>query len=322
MNPLPPGDFSPVDRRGQVEVSDSIRAARAYLLRVAEPPAPALSALVDICGPVEAARKVRSGEVPGQVREETSARRHHELVDADFHAAAAVGARLVIPEDPEWPSHLFEALRRQGTHGRPQSATPPLALWVRGPARLDDILRRAVAITGARASTSYGDHVATDLAYDLNEANVCVVSGAAYGVEGAAHRGALTAAGMTVAVLACGIDVPYPAAHSRMMSQIAERGALVSEYPPALPPAKHRFAARGRLIAAMGAGTVVVEAGLRSGARSVAATTAALGKVVMAVPGPITSIMSAGCHDLLRDSDATLIRSVTDILDAVEARFL
>ena len=143
-----------------------------------------------------------------------------------------------------------------------------------------------------------------------------VVSGAAIGIDGAAHRGALAVDGATVAVLACGVDRVYPAAHATLLERIAATGLVVSEYPPGSVPARHRFLVRNRLIAALGAGTVVVEAALRSGAQRTAADTEALGRLVMAVPGPVTSGPSAGCHQLIRDG-ALLVTSADDVLEAV-----
>ncbi|GLZ41479.1 DNA-processing protein DprA [Actinokineospora sp. NBRC 105648] len=296
--------------------ADEVRLARAYLLRVAEPPAPALFAFVERAGPVVAAARVRAGDVPAAVRDETSARCEHDLAEGDLARADAVGARLVVPEDPEWPGWPLLCLANASGRGL-RWATPPLALWVRGSASLDDVLTRSVAVVGARSATSYGEHVATEFGYGLAEQSFTVVSGAAHGIDGAAHRGALAAGGNTIAVMACGVDVPYPASHSALLARIARDGAIVSEYPPSATPAKYRFLVRNRLIAAMGAGTVVVEAGVRSGARNTAASAAALGKVVLAVPGPVESAMSRGCHELLRTGAATLVSTVPEVLEAV-----
>lgn len=144
-----------------------------------------------------------------------------------------------------------------------------------------------------------------------------VVSGAAYGIDGAAHKGALNTSGCTVAVLACGIDRAYPAGHSALIDRIAAQGLVITEYPPGTTPARHRFLVRNRIIAALGAGTVVVEAGQRSGARNTAASAAALGRVLMVVPGPVTSAMSMGCHDLLREGLATSVSSVAEVVESV-----
>jgi DNA processing protein len=297
---------------------DPVRRARAYLLAVAEPPAPALTALIAARSPVEAAARVRAGQVPGAVLDETAARRAHERVDEHFAAAERVGARLVIPEDAEWPTHLAVLSPALALGAR--WAAPPVALWVRGPGRLADRLERAVAVVGARAATAYGEHVATDFGYQLTAEQVTVVTGGGYGIEVAALRGALAAeGGAPVVVLGSGIDVVYPSGNERYFTEVAERGVLVSEYPPGAPPARHRMVHRGRLLAAGTAGTVLVEAGLRSGARTVITMAATLGRAVMAVPGPITSSMSIGCHELIRTGTALPVASVTEIVESAAA---
>jgi DNA processing protein len=294
---------------------DPRRLARAYLLRVAEPPAPALAAFVAEHGALAAAKLVREADCPPKVRDETRARHGVILVEHDFAKATAAGARLVTPEDSEWPAWPLLSLSVAGDRGVAGMA-PPLALWVRGPARLDKAVEAAVAIVGARAATGYGEHTAAEFAYGLASRGVPVFSGSAYGIDGAAHRGALASEGITVAVLGCGLDAGYPAGHVALQHRIAARGAVISEYPPGTTPARHRFLVRNRLIAALTEGTVVVEAGLRSGARNTAATAGALGKVVMAVPGQLGSAMSAGCHELIREAHATLVTSVADVIDA------
>jgi DNA processing protein len=299
-----------------VSADEQVHRARAYLLRVAEPPAAALGAFVEERGSVEAAKLVRAGDVPAAVSQEISARRHLDRVGDDQTTAQSVGARLVVPEDEEWPAWPLLSLATAAGRGL-RWAVPPLALWVRGSARLADVFDRAVSVVGARAATAYGEHVAAELGHGIARVGTTVVSGAAYGIDGAAHRGALAAEGVTAAVLGCGVDVGYPAGHSGLLERIAGSGLVISEYPPGTPPARHRFLVRNRLIAALSAGTVVVEAGLRSGARNTAATAGALGKAVLAVPGPITSAMSAGCHELLRGGAATLASSVADVLESV-----
>ena len=188
-----------------------------------------------------------------------------------------LGGRLVTAADDEWPLLAFTAFRGSRHEQRPQ-AYPPLVLWVIGPARLDEVAERAAAIVGTRAATAYGEHVAAELAAGLAERDAAVVSGGAYGIDGAAHRAALAADGFTVAVLAGGIDVPYPAGHAALLHRIAEQGLLVSEYPPGVRPARHRFLTRNRLVAALSGATVVVEAGARSGAANTAAWARALGR--------------------------------------------
>lgn len=292
-----------------------LRRARAYLSRVAEPPAQALSQLIDEVGPVRSARLVAAGRVPHRVAAETGARREDDRADADLSALAAIGGRLVIPEDSEWPAKLFSCFDTPAAQAD-ERWRAPVALWVRG-TRLDEIGARAVAIVGARAATGYGEQVAAEFGYGLAEGGLAVVSGAAFGIDGAAHRGALAADGLTVAVQACGLDRCYPVGHQGLLDRIAAGGAVISEYPPGTRPARHRFLVRNRLIAALAAGTVVVEAGVRSGARRTATAAAALGRVVMAVPGPVTSALSAGCHLLVREEQAVLVTRVEEVLEAV-----
>lgn len=298
--------------------AERVRIARAYLLGVAEPPAEALTRLVAEHGPVVAASLVREQRVPAAVAAETQARHRLDRAEADLAAGAALGARLVTPEDEEWPYWSLVAFGPAGVRGE-AGAVPPLALWVRGPARLDELTERAVAVVGARAATGYGEHVATELGYGLADGGWTVVSGAAYGIDGAAHRGALAADGDTLAVLACGVDCCYPSGHASLLGRIADHGAVVSEYPLGTPPARHRFLVRNRLIAVLSQGTVVVEAGARSGARNTASNAGALGRVVMAVPGPVTSAQSVGCHELLRSHGAVLVSRVEEVIEAVGA---
>lgn len=293
----------------------NIQRARAYLLRVAEPPAKALRAFVARTGPVRAAELVRAGEVPEAVKPETSARCSFDLAERDLELAAGCGARLVLPEDDEWPGWRFLAFELAARGGH-EYGGEPLALWVRG-LPLNEFGDHSAAIVGARAASGYGVHVAADLAYGIAETGFGVVSGAAYGIDGAAHRGALAAGGRTIAVLACGIDVVYPSGHDTLFGHILEQGSLVSEYPPGSSPARFRFLVRNRLIAAFGDGTVVVEAGRRSGARNTAITARALGRPLLAVPGPVTSAMSVGCHDLLRAGEARIAAAAGDVIDAV-----
>jgi DNA processing protein len=293
-----------------------LRLARAYLSRVAEPPAPALGALITEAGPVRAAQLVAEGRVPDPVVAETRARRADGRAEADLSVMAALGGRLVVPEDAEWPADAFTCFATPAAQADERWGAP-CALWVRGSARLDDPGDRAVAVVGARAATGYGEYVAAEFGYGLAEHGLTVVSGAAFGIDAAAHRGALSAEGCTIAVQACGLDRAYPAGHQRLLDQIAGRGVVVSEYPPGVRPARYRFLVRNRLIAAFAAGTVVVEAGVRSGARRTAAAAAALGRIVMAVPGPITSALSVGCHLLVREEQALLVTRAAEVIEAV-----
>lgn len=284
--------------------------AWAYLSRVVEPPCAELAALVQRVGPVEAADRVRRGRLDDDLAQRTEARREIDRSAADLEMLARRGGRLITPDDDEWPLLAFAAFR--GAAPRPGGGAPmvaPMVLWALGPVRLDEVAHRAAAVVGTRASTTYGEHVAGDLAAGLTQRDVAVVSGGAYGIDGAAHRAALDCDGVTVAVLAGGLDVPYPSGHAALLHRIGQQGLLFSEYAPGIRPARYRFLTRNRLVAAVVGAAVVVEAGLRSGAANTAAWARALGRVVAAVPGPVTSSASAGCHALLRNGAELVTRA-------------
>ena len=312
---------------GSADAAAGLRRARAWLTRAAEPGSLAVWHFVEDVGPVEAARALRRGTAPQAVQALVGARAAEDASLPDLHRAERCGARLVVPEDDEWPALPLHPLTLAAYAGgdderRPDRTTalvPPLALWVRGDAPLDATVDRSVAVVGARASTSYGEHVAADLGAQLGERGWTVVSGGAFGIDAAAHRGALAADAPTVAVLACGVDRAYPAAHGALFHRIAESGLLVSEWPPGAAPHKHRFLVRNRLIAALTQGTVVVEAAARSGAQATARRAQKLGRQVMVVPGPVTSAMSVGCHELLRDPelDAVLVADAAHVVETV-----
>lgn len=289
--------------------------AWAYLSRVAEAPCAELGDLVRHVGPVEAAERVRRGAVGDTLAKRTSARRDIDCATEDLELLKRRSGRLVTADDDEWPGLAFAAFTGAPVRDKPQGRVP-LVLWTIGPLRLDDVTERAAAIVGTRACTAYGEHVAADLSVGLAENDVAIVSGGAYGIDGAAHRAALAVDGMTVAVLAGGVDVLYPAGHSALLHRITNNGLLVSEYPPGVRPARHRFLTRNRLVAAMSGATVVVEAGIRSGAASTAAWARALGRVVCAVPGPVTSSASTGCHELLR-AGAELVTRADEVREVI-----
>ena len=174
-----------------------------------------------------------------------------------------------------------------------------------------------MAVVGSRSATTYGAGVAAELAAHVAGEGVTVVSGAAFGIDQAAHRGALAARGPTVAVLACGVDRAYPAAHRDLLTYIAETGLVVSEAPPGCAPTKLRFLSRNRIIAAVSLGTVVVEAAVRSGALNTANWATSVNRILMGVPGPVTSAPSEGVHELLRSKDAALVTRGADVLELV-----
>lgn len=227
--------------------------------------------------------------------------------DADLERLASGHCRFVVPGDMEWPTQL-DAL----------GSSTPLGLFVTGSdVRLSAV--RSVAVVGARAATEYGVHVAMELGSDLADRGWTVVSGGAYGIDAAAHRGALGAGGATIAVLACGLDVSYPRGNAALFGRIVDDGgALVSELPFGATPTRPRFLKRNRVIAALARGTVVVEAAHRSGALNTASICRQLSRYLMAYPGPVTSTMSGGCHGLLRDDEpARLVTSADDVIEEV-----
>lgn len=289
--------------------------AWAYLSRVAEAPCPGLADLVLRVGAVEAAERVRRGEVDQAVAQRTEARRDIDCAVEDLDLLHRRGGRLITPDDSEWPGLALAPFAGAAVRDKPEGRAP-LVLWAIGPLRLDEVCDRSAAIVGTRACTAYGEYVAAELSASLAEQDVTIVSGGAYGIDGAAHRAALAADGVTVAVLAGGVDVLYPAGHSALLHRIARHGLLVSEYPPGVRPARHRFLTRNRLVAAFSGATVVVEAGIRSGASSTAAWARALGRVVAAVPGPVTSAASMGCHVLVQ-SGAELVTRAEEVLELV-----
>ncbi len=277
------------------------------LAHAAEPGDEAVGALAVDLGPQAALEAIESG-CSGLRHEEGMRARLEGVSPSDARdRAAAVGARVLTPEDHEWPRAL-DAL----------GARRPLALWVAGTADLRLLALRAVSIVGARASSPYGEEVARSWAGALAASGWTVVSGGAFGIDAAAHRGALRAGGMTVAVMAGGVDVAYPRAHAALLAAIADQGLVISEVPLGEQVRRQRFLARNRLIAALGRTTVVVEAAERSGTTATARSAAQMARPVLAVPGPVTSPASAGCHRMLQDGLAVVAADWTDVLAAAD----
>lgn len=228
------------------------------------------------------------------------------VIDA-LDSAADGTHRVLIPTDPEWPTGLDDL----GTER-------PVALWASGDLDLlTGTPARAVTITGARAATSYGDHAAAELAHDLTSTGRSIITGGAYGIDAAATRATLAASGHPIVVLASGIG-PYPAGNTGLLHQVTEQGLVLTETPPSVAPTRSRFVARTRILAALAAATVIVEAGARSGAPQVAHTAHRLARTVGAVPGPITSTTSTGCHLLIQAGIARLITSADDLAPTVD----
>ncbi|TQM01699.1 DNA-processing protein DprA [Pseudonocardia kunmingensis] len=285
--------------------------ARAYLSAISSPPAPHLIDLIADIGAVEAAARVYRGDIPAAIAAEIQPTRRTSATVADtavsaLLAAQAHGIKLITPEHPHWPHSAFTVT------GGGCPVTAPVALWVRGTAALTQLTERAVAVSGSRAATGYGLHIAGELGAQIAQRGHTVVTGGALGIDIAAHRGAQAADGATLTVLPCGLDRIYPSAHTTQLLASATdtrtAGLLVSEYPPGAVPARARFLARQRLLAAFGTrGVVIVEASARSAALALAEAAISQHRPLSAVPGPLTSLTSAGCHTLVRSGRAALI---------------
>ena len=234
-----------------------------------------------------------------------------ELTEAQA-ATERHGLRFVVPGDDEWPSALGDLADAEPVQG---IGGVPFGLWVKGEACLAAAVERSVAIVGSRACSAYGQSVATDLAAGLAGYGITTVSGGAYGIDAAAHSGALAADALTVAVMAGGLDKPYPSGNSGLLRRVGRHGLLVSELPPGQHPTRMRFLTRNRLIAALSPATVLVEAALRSGARNTVSWANACRRLVLAVPGPVFSATSATPHRLIRDAEAVLCGGVEDVLE-------
>jgi DNA processing protein len=218
--------------------------------------------------------------------------------------AARFGARLRIPGEAAWPVGLSDLEQHA-----------PIALWTRGTDEAFAALAKSMALVGARAATGYGEHVTMEASAGLVDRGYAIVSGAAYGIDGMAHRAALASQGHTIAFLAGGVDRFYPSGHDALLTRIVESGAVVSELPCGSPPTKWRFLQRNRLIAATSLATVVLEAGWRSGSLNTAGHAGQLARPVGAVPGPVTSAASAGCHRLIREGKALLVTNPTEMAE-------
>lgn len=285
------------------------RWARAALSRIVEPGDVRAGGWLREHGPVELIRRItdRDGPAGMSARRLAGYRLRAETArpGRDLAALASAGGRFVCPGDREWPTQLDDL-----------GDAAPIGLWVRGTPDLRLWALRSVAVVGARACTPYGAHMATTLGAGLAERGWVVVSGAAFGVDGAAHRGALAAGGATMAVLACGVDVPYPRGHAELIGRVAGQGLVVSELPPGDHPTRARFVLRNRVIAALTRGTVVVEAEHRSGSLVTARRARQLGRFTMGVPGPATSGLSAGVHELLR-GEGVLVTDADEVVELV-----
>lgn len=297
---------------------DEERVARAALAAVHDPGGPELDDPPEAGGASQRWAELRSAD--------TALGRRARALDPGrlVSQCEELGARFIMPGDPEWPTKLEDVAGcdrslHQGLGG------VPLGLWARGPLGLAEACDAAVAVVGARAATSYGQDVAIEMAHDLARpggrrgSQQCwtVVSGGAYGIDVAAHRGALTAGGRTICVQAGGLDELYPRGNGAVLARILEEGLLVSESAPGRRPTRPGFLARNRVIAGLTDGVVIVEAAARSGALSTANWAGDMYREVLAVPGPVTSSRSVGPHDLIRNRRAELVRDADDVREAL-----
>ena len=294
--------------------ADEQRLARLELSLVTEPGHPRLADLIGAIGPVETRERIRAGGdgIPpswhAAVRRDVAQRAEELLADSEQR-----DWRWMCPGDDGWPDCLNDLAHAEELQER---GGIPLGVWLRGRTELASV-DRSVAVVGARACTEYGAQVAGDIAADCADRGIAVISGAAYGIDAAAHRGALALRGPTVAVLACGVDLAYPTAHQAMLDRIAAEGLVVSELCPGSRPSRVRFLARNRLIAALASATVVVEAARRSGALNTLNWANRLGRPTMGVPGPVTSSASAGVHQAIRDAGAVLVTGGDEVAEVV-----
>ncbi|MGL4307121.1 MAG: DNA-processing protein DprA [Mycobacteriaceae bacterium] len=295
-------------------VESKILQSWAYLSAVAEGPCSELLDFISQVGPVEATERIKRRDISSEILlRRTAARSGKDFSQQHLSIIDKLGGRFLTPDDEQWPAWRFLAF--DGVLAREsEQCRRPVALWVLGSGNVVDATDFSVSVVGTRAVSGYGEHVAADFSSELSTAGMSIVSGAAYGVDGVAHRAALGVGGTTIAVLACGVDQAYPAAHSALLHRISQNGLVISEYVPGTRPARHRFLARNRLVAALSDAVIVIEAGSRSGAANTAAWARRLGKAVCAVPGPVTAPSSVGCHRLIQEG-ARLVTSAAEVME-------
>ncbi|QGU02292.1 hypothetical protein CKALI_07150 [Corynebacterium kalinowskii] len=295
--------------------------AWAYLSRCVEGPNRQLQALLANGRDVEEiVQGIKRRETwVGDLLRATEARYQFDQSQQDLDAISRLGGRLVTPDDAEWPTNEFAQAFGFAASGLSDcarsvqdDAVAPHVLWVRGK-NVRELVARSVTVVGTRALSTYGRDATRMLVQGLVGHQWTIVSGGALGIDAVAHNTALDCGGRTIVVAACGLDRNYPSSHTGLFDKVVQRGAILSEYPPGVTPARHRFLTRNRLAAALTAGTVVVEAAWRSGALNTLTWAEGLGKVAMAVPGPISTPGSLGCHDRIRSGRAQLVVSANEI---------
>lgn len=255
-------------------------------------------------GPIEVRDRLIAGEysAAGKIQERLMQSSGEEVLEE----IAKAGACILTPEDIDWPISLNDL------------AAPPIALLIKGQREYLPNLVDSISIVGTRNPTQYGVRIAGDFGVGVADHEWAVVSGGAIGIDAAAHKGCLVGEGITVAVLGGGFNRNYPAVHEKLFAEISESGLLISEVMPDVPAIPHRFLTRNRLIAALSKATVVVEAAFRSGSLRTARDAAEIFRPVMAVPGPINSPTSEGCHRLIAERVAELVSSISEVMELVK----
>jgi DNA protecting protein DprA len=256
-------------------------------------------------GVIQTLHSIKDGFYRSSKGEKTLSQIHPGGADELLSLIDNAGGSFLTPEDLGWPTQLNDL------------AAMPIGLIVKG--RVECLSQRSIAIVGTRNPTPYGARIASDFAAGFVDREWLIVSGGAYGIDTHAHKGALIAEGVTIAVIASGIDINYPAGNERLFSEIAELGAIVSEVMPGTPAVPSRFLTRNRIIAALSKSTLVVEAAFRSGSLRTARDAAELLRPVMAIPGPINSPTSEGTHRLIGERAAEIVTSVADAIELISS---
>ena len=256
-------------------------------------------------GVIQTLHSIKDGFYRSSKGEKTLSQIHPGGADELVTLIDNAGGSFLTPEDLGWPNQLNDL------------AAMPVGLIVKG--RVECLSQRSIAIVGTRNPTPYGARIASDFAAGFVDREWLIVSGGAYGIDTHAHKGALIAEGVTIAVIASGIDINYPAGNERLFSEIAELGAIVSEVMPGTPAFPSRFLTRNRIIAALSKSTLVVEAAFRSGSLRTARDAAELLRPVMAIPGPINSPTSEGTHRLIGERAAEIVTSVADAIELISS---
>ena len=256
-------------------------------------------------GVIQTLHSIKDGFYRSSKGEKTLSQIHPGGADELLSLIDNAGGSFLTPEDLGWPNQLNDL------------AAMPIGLIVKG--RVECLSQRSIAIVGTRNPTPYGARIASDFAAGFVDREWLIVSGGAYGIDTHAHKGALIAEGVTIAVIASGVDINYPAGNERLFAEIAELGAIVSEVMPGTPAFPSRFLTRNRIIAALSKSTLVVEAAFRSGSLRTARDAAELLRPVMAIPGPINSPTSEGTHRLIGERAAEIVTSVADAIELISS---